>query len=138
MRWIPTDIAAEVLLSILLHDAKQEFSGVRVRHLDAPHALPGSTLIQCVIDASGGVIQRIPVKEWLSSVKDTPSTDVPATRLLPFYEEWLNADSTDIQRQRPLGISNTKSIFDITHRLSIEPELISRYFAYATSYGIKP
>ena len=133
VRWIPTDVAAEALLSILTHDAKARLSGVVVRHLDAPHALSGHKLVQFIVNASGGIIQPVAVNEWLNAVKDAHSKEVPATRLLQFYEEWLNAESGVKSARRPLSISNTEAICDLGQRVFIDPALITRYFVYATS-----
>lgn len=126
------------MLNVLLHDSKKSPFGVVVRHLDGPHVLSGHTLVQNIINASGGAIQSVSSKEWLNAATTSDSSrQVPATRLLQFYEQWLGADDGHTIQRRPLGISNTSAIFDIGSRISIDSDLITKYFVYATSYGTK-
>lgn len=130
VRWIPTDTAATVLLNIMLNDAQQPQQPqqpqqqpqqqqqqqpipgeVLMRHIDSPYVLPGDVLVQWLIEASGNTLQPVAVDTWLQNVKNSASADqVPAKRLLPFYEGWLKPGPSGPLQRMGLDVKLTSKV----------------------------
>ncbi|OBZ78304.1 L-aminoadipate-semialdehyde dehydrogenase large subunit [Grifola frondosa] len=127
-RWTPTDIAAQVLLDILLHDTEADSKRLVVRHIDNALVLPGPTLVHWLVDASNGSLQSISVDAWLRAIRESPLDDIPAKRLLDFFEIWLRNDNK--QLRLPLSLEKTRSVSRSLNSAQITPELVTKYFEY--------
>lgn len=121
---MPTDVAADILLDIMLNDAASATSELLVRHIDNPAALSGKLLVEWLVGCSQGLLVPVPVEIWIQAVIETEK-DVPAKRLLHFFEEWLSSRG-DMEQ---LGVEGTRSVSSAIDRSGITRELLSKYFA---------
>ncbi|KAH7905379.1 hypothetical protein BJ138DRAFT_779746 [Hygrophoropsis aurantiaca] len=120
--WTPTDIAATVLMDILLRDTEANSSKLLIRHIDNPHVLPGPTLANWLLDASQGSMSPTSAKIWLSEIQRTPVAGVRAKRLLEFFENWFQ-----FPYQRPLSINRTCVVSDSLPSAHTSSQLIYQY-----------
>ncbi|EMD36404.1 hypothetical protein CERSUDRAFT_84555 [Gelatoporia subvermispora B] len=127
VRWMPTDIAAMVLLDILLKDAGPT-NEPSVFHLESAHVLRGQNLLKSLIAASQGRLKQTTTKDWLEEVKNH-AEEVPASRLLDVYEGWLARAGGE--SHRPLSIERTRGMLQAAEGIPINDDLIAMYWKHA-------
>jgi len=93
VRWIPTDIAASILLKMTFLPRTQN-PGTVYYHIENPTPTKWESIAKVISSHRGLNLPLVTMKLWLEEVKARGIEDsdaVPATRLLEFFENMDNA-----------------------------------------------
>lgn len=108
IRWIPVDIAANMILRMCL-DQPPPASSCAYWHLEGSYSILWSNLVDCVVKRADDRIRPTTTRAWLDLVQtlsvDNSRPSVPAAKLLSFYSGYSSG---------PLAIldtANTKRVF---------------------------
>lgn len=134
VRWMPTDVAAEVLLDIMLTKSNScsPDLGADVYHLESPAITRGTDLVQWAVELSEGALVTVPLAQWLEAISTSPSKSASvktAERLYDFFKTWLDKDASS--KKASLSVEKTMKVSTAAACEGVSRELFAKYYGYA-------
>lgn len=132
--WVPMDLAAQSVIDISEHRAKQA-DPLAVAHLVNPRTVSWSKLVSHVksslSEETGKDVEIVPFRSWLDELKKSPQTSEevekkPGIKLIDFYEGLL----TEGGGVPPLATKQTQTMSETVKSMqAVDAELMKRWLS---------